>query len=313
MYELRHNDESFKILLRNTIQQEYELNIRQIVPAKRGYHGETWILYANNTKYFMKIDYSPFHQKIYAENLNIILFLQTRGIDFVGKVIKNKKNENFIRFYGGVLAIFDYINGDHCRDYDKTTLFKSLAQIYSIPHSNIKIEQEDFSIDCAYYVLENMNCLDGLIDYKMISQYANRLVELSEFCKSNLNGLFITHGDCGGNIIKCGEKLYIVDWDNPKLAAPERDIWLLVCDYSDILMFNTILSNMGINYSIQKSRLAFYSYYNYFYYLKEHLVQYKSTDDVMMLRRIRGFVRRFFPRGWINQQINIIEGIYNEL
>lgn len=98
MYEPRHNDESFKILLHNTIQQEYDLNIQQITPTKRGYHGETWVLHTNNTKYFMKIDYSPSHQKIYAENLNVILFLQTHGIDFVGNVIKIKKKKISLYF-----------------------------------------------------------------------------------------------------------------------------------------------------------------------------------------------------------------------
>ena len=88
MYESRHMDEFYKIKICNAVQQEYGLHIYKIAPANRGVYGETWILYANHLRYFVKIDYSSDHQKIFAENLNVLSYLKEQGISFVSSVIK---------------------------------------------------------------------------------------------------------------------------------------------------------------------------------------------------------------------------------
>lgn len=310
MYESRHMDEFYKIKICNAVQQEYGLHIYKIAPANRGVYGETWILYANHLRYFVKIDYSSDHQKIFAENLNVLSYLKEQGISFVSSVIKNRTGENYIFFDGGVLAVFDFIDGELSKSYRKESLFEMLAQIYLIPPLNIKIAQEDFSTDCVNYVIENMKRLEELDEHKdLILDYAYRLFEWADFCRKDLTNLFITHGDSGSNIIKNNGKLYIIDWDTPKLAGPERDAWMFVKDISDIALFNSALFNSDIKYSIKKERLAFYCYYNYSYYLKDHLFHFISTKDDMMKRRIRGFVRRFFFKGWIIQQISIIENL----
>ena len=100
----------------------------------------------------MKIDYSSDHQKIFAENLNVLSYLKEQGISFVSSVIKNRTGENYIFFDGGVLAVFDFIDGELSKSYRKESLFEMLAQIYLIPPLNIKIAQEDFSTDCFYFL-----------------------------------------------------------------------------------------------------------------------------------------------------------------
>ena len=159
MYESRHNDRTFITRICKAVQQEYGLNIYKIVPAKRGVYGETWTLYTDHLKYFVKIDYSPNHQKIFADNLDVISYLKKQGIDYISTVIRNKAGGNYILFYDGVLAVFEYISGELTKIYHKELLFEMLAKIYQITPLDIVIDREDFSIKCANYIIENMQLI----------------------------------------------------------------------------------------------------------------------------------------------------------
>lgn len=312
MYEIRHNDNVFFAGLCDALQCEYGLNILRITPAQRGYYGETWILDTEYKKYFIKIVYSPNHQRVFAENLCVVSFLQSNGINYISSVVKNTAGENSILFCGGRLALFEFIPGKLTKEYPKEMLYQCLSKIYLVSPEGLKIEKEDFSTACVSYVIGNINLLDELVAHRdMLLRYADRLLGLATLCRKDFSNFFITHGDSGSNVIEYQKHIYIIDWDTPKLAAPERDAWMFIHGFPDIEIFNSTLLNAGIKYSLQKERLAFYCYYSYFYYLQEHLFQFQNAKDDISKRRIKGFIRHFFLRGWIIQQVDLIEKIYH--
>ncbi|MCL2422177.1 MAG: hypothetical protein FWD03_09995, partial [Defluviitaleaceae bacterium] len=65
MYNTIQRDSKYIDELKDFIKKEYLLNAITIMPANRGYYGETWRLEASERNYFVKIDYSPRHQNVF--------------------------------------------------------------------------------------------------------------------------------------------------------------------------------------------------------------------------------------------------------
>ena len=70
-----------------------------------------------------------------------------------------------------------------------------------------------------------------------------------------------------------------MDWDDPRLAPPERDAWF--CLHWDWAMeaFNAALRANGIGYAVRPERLAYYCYHSYFFYLTEYMRTYFDIGD----------------------------------
>ena len=52
--------------LKNTICEQYGVEVAEIRPANRGYYGETWKVKGDCGIYYLKMDYLPFHQKNFS-------------------------------------------------------------------------------------------------------------------------------------------------------------------------------------------------------------------------------------------------------
>lgn len=108
MYNEVLRDEEYIHRLKTAIYEQYGIAISEIVPAERGYYGETWKLYAETGCYFLKMDYLDFHQKRFQRGLSVIEYLCENGIDFVGKVIKPGKTGSIL---GLTRRCWDCLNG----------------------------------------------------------------------------------------------------------------------------------------------------------------------------------------------------------
>ena len=117
---------------------------------------------------------------------------------------------------------------------------------------------------------------------------------------------YITHGDAGGNVMVSGGDYYIVDWDNPRLAPPERDAWF--CMYWDWAMdaFNEALRANGVNYTLRPERLAYYCYHFFFYYLTEYMHTFFEIGDEngKLAEALSGYFN-----GWIEEEIRFADGM----
>jgi len=109
---------------------------------------------------------------------------------------------------------------------------------------------------------------------------AERLKKFSEFCRVDNTGFVITHGDAGGNFMVSGDKYFIVDWDNPILAPPERDAWVMCGKDWARDAFHDALRQNDIAYTLRPERLAYYCYDFFFFYLTAFLDVSAQADTV---------------------------------
>ena len=289
MYNTIERDNVYIKQLLDFISSAYNLEPIFITPAKRGYFGETWRLYTANKSYFLKLDYSNLHKDIYKNSFHIIQHLNDYGVDFISRIIKTQQGELSSCFDSAVIGIFDWIDGENIQD-ERTKIpeYQMLAKVYTVPTKELSIPRENFSTESAdlfFAQCEKLNSDSAdktatqileLFKHNQdkINHHAERLKLFSERCKTDTSDFYITHGDAGGNIIMNSENFYIVDWDDPILAPPERDAWF--CRYWDWAMdtFNKEMQKNSINYTLHPERLAYYCYHMFFWYMTEHLETY---------------------------------------
>lgn len=85
-YRQRQREERLAAMLRS----RYGVDACAIVPASRGFYGETWQVRAGGERYFLKVDALPFHQARFRCGLAAVDYFCSRGIAFAGRVIPAK-------------------------------------------------------------------------------------------------------------------------------------------------------------------------------------------------------------------------------
>ena len=287
MYSNISRSEEYKSRLLDFIQREYGIKADNISPAKRGFYGETWRLTATNSRYFLKLDYSP-HKVLYESSFPIIDHICNHGIDFISRIVKTADSRLSARFDGAVLGVFDWIDGENTEsDATKIPEYQMLAKVYTVPSGGVPIQREDFSGKSAEKFFEQWGSLDdkqlhSLLDKNRIKleHRAKRLKYFAKLCRGDTAGFFITHGDAGGNLIVSGDRYFIVDWDEPRLAPPERDTWVMCCrDFARDAFQNALRQN-GIVHTLRPERLAYYCYHYFFFYLTSYLDAFKQSETV---------------------------------
>lgn len=283
MYSHIIRSDEYKRRLIDFIRLEYGIDLFVITPAKRGFYGETWKVNAADHCYFVKIDYSDAHKGIYERSFPIMEHLQSHSIDFISRIVKTSDGRLSTRYDGAVLGVFDWIDGENIEtDETKMPEYQMLAKIYTVPADDISIPREDFSGNSPD---KFFSLWDALGDAETCSLFENncaklerraeRLRHFAAICRDDNTGFVITHGDAGGNLIVSGDKNYIVDWDDPILAPPERDAWNMLCYEGKLgwakCIFQKALRENGTDYTLRPERLAYYCYYYYFFYLTEFL------------------------------------------
>jgi hypothetical protein len=298
LYSNVERSEDYKHRLLDFIQAEYSIEPVNIIPAKRGFYGETWRLDAVSISYFVKLVYPILHKPVYESSFPVIQHLCDHRIDFIGHIVKTKNGKLSIEFDGAILGVFNWIDGENIQNEStKSHEYQLLAKIYAVPAARVFIPCEDFSDKYANMFFEQWNMLEDkrllslLEDNRpKIEHRAERLRKFSQVCKGDRSGFVITHGDAGGNFMVSGDRQYIVDWDNPILAPPERDAWF--CMHWDWAMeaFHNALRHNGIVYNLRPERLAYNCYHMFFFYLYVQIAARTYFD------RIEEFIG-----GWIEE------------
>jgi len=312
MYSAVQRDEAFLRRLRAFIEEVYPIQPKAIIPANRGFYGETWRVDSLRGSFFAKLDCSP-HQGVYERSFPVIEHLCAHGIDFICKIVKTRDNRLYTNFEGGVLGLFDWIDGENRQDeQSKPHEYQMLAKVYSVDASGLAIPREDFSAHAADAYFERRTRVEdesilALLEAKRteIDACAQQLRRFSERCAGDDTGFVITHADAGGNVLvrdtpACGEQYYLIDWDTPRLAPPERDAWFCMHWPWAMRAFHDALRQNGIGYTLRPERLAYYCYYMYFYYLNEILDAHFALGD------LSAYLADYLD-GWMNDNRNYAE------
>jgi hypothetical protein len=270
----------------------YGVDAINIVPAKRGFFGETWRVHTNTGDYFAKIDFWDYHKELYRKSFAIVDFLGQNGITDTLRIRKTLKGDLYSMFDQGVLGMFDFIEGVNTEDYPIELLFSRLSSVYMLTGDGLLIERERFGTEIVGTLRRN---LDGLEDSasksarrireaitmhaETIAHWERRLSLFSDRCRHNLADFHITHGDAGGNCILDGDQMAIVDWDAPMLAPIERDAWFYLRNPKQIEAINYVLQSNGIGYTMDSNRLCYYAYFSFFNYLSEYIKAYHFIES----------------------------------
>ena len=292
MYNKTSRNYEYKNALMDFIKHEYGIDATSITPAKRGFFGETWKLGSVTGSYFVKLDYSSTHKIVYKRSFLVVEHLGAYGIKNINLIVKTKDGGLSTRFGDAVIGIFDWIEGDNIEtDETKIPEYSIMAKVYTVPTAALAIPTEDFFGGSADKFFRQWKDLDNsrlniLFEKNRdkLEFRSGRLKTLADDCRKDKNGFVITHGDAGGNMIKSKDGYYIVDWDEAKLAPPERDAWNML-NYEGKngwarCLFQRALLSESIDYALQDKRLLYYCYYYYFFYLTEYLDAYKQLGDI---------------------------------
>jgi len=309
MYNNINRDSEYICNLRNFIQRTYQIIPVSLISAKRGYYGETWRLDTGDSSYFIKLVYASTYMDIYERSFPIIQHICDHGIEFISRIVKTKTGDLSARFDGAVLGVFDWIDGEHIEtNATKIPEYQMLTRVYTVPVHGISIIREDFSGGSADKFFKQWSALNDkqllpLLEKNRtkLEHRAERLKYFANICRGDNTNFFITHGDAGGNLIKNGDKYFIVDWDTPILAPPERDAWVMCShDWARDAFHNALRQN-GILHTLRSERLAYYCYYFFFYYLNSYLDGFKQSDTV---REIENYID-----SWIANSIEYADKI----
>jgi len=322
MYSSIKRDKEYISRLLSFIQQYYGIKAVKLAPARRGFFGETWRLDASDTTYFLKLVYAVEHKDTYRRSFPVIQHLCDHGIDFISRIVKTKDGRLFTEFDGAILGVYDWIDG-RLEESDATKIpeYQMLSKVYTVPTCGVDISCEDFSCNASdrffehWSILENEQLLALLEkNRKKIEHRAERLRHFAALSKANMTDFVITHGDAGGNLIVNdsdagdglivggndagggltfnGNRYFIVDWDLPILAPPERDAWVMCSKDWAREAFENALQQNGISHTLLTERLAYYCYYFFFYYLNAFLDASAEAETV----------KEYFD-GWIEDSL----------
>ena len=316
MYSSVVRDGAYKSRLCEFIRQEYRLAPAQITPAKRGFYGETWRLDTENGPYFLKLDYSTAHKGVYERSFPAIEHLRRHGIDFVSKIVKTCQGALCTRFDGAVLGLFDWIDGENIETDDtKGPEYQMLAKVYTVPTEGLDLRREDFSAQSAARFYQQWDGLKRMPprdeatriltlfeeNRANLERWSGRLDHFSGLCQGDLTPFFITHGDAGGNLIVGKDGYFIVDWDDPVLAPPERDGWFMYGQDWAADTFHRALRQNGIPYTLRPERLLYYIYHYIFFYLTELLDGFLEAHTA---NEIEGYFK-----GWVMERVRAAETV----
>jgi len=310
LYSNVPRDSAYKNRLCDFIRQTYGLEPGQITPAKRGFYGETWRLDTACGRFFVKLDYSDAHKGVYERSFPLIEHLRGHGIGFISKIVKTSRGELCVQFDGAVLGIFEWIDGENIETDDtKWPEYQMLAKVYTVPTAGLTLRREDFSARSAAMFFRLWNRLkrapteEGaarvltLFEHNRsrLEHWAKRLSHFSGACEGDLSHFFITHGDAGGNLIADGDRFFLVDWDDPILAPPERDAWFMCPHEWAADVFHRALRQNGIRYTLRPERLAYYIYHYIFFYLTEYLEGFPKANTAKEIEE--------YFEGWLMERV----------
>ena len=303
------------------IKCEYEIETGSVTPAKRGYYGETWRADATNNSYFIKLDYSAVHKTIYERSFPVVEHLHNHGIGFISRIVKAKEGSLFTSFAGAVLGVFDWIDGENIQnEQTKIAEYSILGKVYAVPPSGLSFSREEFSSASADLFFRQWDKLKITPDdsskrilsifeqhRERLTHRAERLAIFADRCKADTSHFYITHGDAGGNVIRNGDDFHLVDWDDPRLAPPERDAWFcLHLDWATTA-FNETLRENGISYTLRPERLAYYCYHVFFFYLTEYMQTYFDIGNPTS--SVSAALSEYFDC-WIEEEIRYADNNY---
>lgn len=309
-FQINRNKEYIE-KLKSTLEGKYDFFVENIEEGERGAEGETWFVrLSDSKKVFVKIGYMKRHIKRLKKSTIAMDYMESQGVKNINKAIKTMNNESFVEFNGGLMVVFDFIDGEIDFNIPYTRVIKNLLEIYKLGDNDV-IQREDFNVDILIEELEkaieisnkeNDGLKEVLDKHKgQINEDINRFVSVHKQINENSNK-YITHGDCCVNVMQAENGDFIIDWDEALMAPIERDCWFFMNFDSKITDINNLLKEGGVDYTISKELLLFYAYKSFVIYLTDDIYKYIELKDKEILSDIEDLFS-----GWVRLRIDSVK------
>ena len=282
MYGDVARSETYKRRLLDFLRRTYTLDADSLAPAKRGYYGETWRVGTPDGPYFLKVMAAEANKPGYIRSFALLERLRAHGVDFVSRPIAAQDGRLYAVFDGAIVGLFAWIDGENRQDEQtKPEEYRMMARVYAVPAAGLDLPADDLSTARAdvFYAqwtrlkadapdTASLSVLASLDERAaLIGLRASRLAYFAAKCGGDLSGRFISHGDAGGNVLVTADGYRLVDWDDARIAPPERDAWFCLHWPWAMDAFDRALREGGIGYALRPERLAYYGYHYFLNYL----------------------------------------------
>ncbi len=144
-----------------------------------------------------------------------------------------------------------------------------------------------------------------LIHYeKEIRRHIEIFLELCQACQKITFTPLITHGDISTNVlVKSPDNIYIIDWDELRLAPAERDIWMLDDRPGFMEGYKSIRPDFVVNKDMRGFCILKYYFERMMHYFSEILNESADSEDRMECINKLGQGRM---AGWILPKVEAI-------
>lgn len=243
--------------------------------------------------------------------------MRAKGIDRICYPIRGE--EGLYTFSGGTLIVlFNYIPATQGFNYNPYVFGRLIAKIHAItPGITAEMPEENFEcskrelFDTQFEhalnykgsdpaMLEFKNLLS--VHEKEIKRHRNEFLRLGKLSQKEQRNLVITHGDMPTNVlVKSPDDIYIIDWDELRLAPAERDLWMV----DERPEFMAGYKSIRPDFIVSRNRRSFCILQYYFermiYYFSEILNE--STDPGSRIERIKKLAEGRMA-GWILPKVD---------
>jgi spectinomycin phosphotransferase len=262
----------------NSLRDHYNLVTSEIEFLPIGNDATAWVYRAdmeNGAAYFLKLKKG----EVYNPSLTIPRELYEQGIRQVVAPIPAQKGELAVKMDAYNLIVYPFIDGQTAMKQGMSkaqwiefgTVLKRIHTAKFSAERVGQVREENFVIrpDWAAVIEKLMDIVDGNFEgdaiekelaifwterREEIRQIVERTAALGRLMQEKSPGKVLCHSDIHtDNILLDGEgRLFIVDWDQPIFAPPERDLMFVVEDEDQDFFFQgygeTEIDRLGLAY-----------------------------------------------------------------
>jgi spectinomycin phosphotransferase len=241
-------------------------------------------------RYYLKLfDHDNRRQRMGMERLNDYLTLtwkmyHERLFRNITYPIKNQNGDFKTTFDGITVVLFNFIDGETLADSypfsdvileeiaKSVAIFQQITPLINTKMLSVESFDISFETDLKKCIseLENTSTFDNSITQTLREQVLlkkegildllNYLPKLRNKSLSDPKEMVLCHSDIwGGNLIRCENELYFIDWESAIIAAPELDLVGYIGEGFDVFL-SAYEQSWGKSIALNPDILRFYAY-----------------------------------------------------
>lgn len=281
---------------KKAIENYYDLKILKCTTAARQFVAETYLIEdTKGNQYFCKLVDKPLFIPGIIKTLPVVEEMHSKGIDRICYPIRGAEGLYF--FVDSTLVVlFNYIPASQSFDYNPFTLGKLLAEIHLItPKITIQDPKEEFEFTNQSLFDEQFEGVLASKSSDPVIQEFKKLLHLHEdevrhfkalfqrlckLCKEEADTRVLTHGDAATNVlVKSSDDIYIIDWDEMRLAPAERDLWMSDERPGFMEGYKSIRPDFSVNKNMRSFCILQYYFESMLYKFAEILKETADSDS----------------------------------